>query len=317
MKIYQSHEGIVGMSDSSRKLERIALPKDLAGKAVLDIGCNEGLFCHWAKQRGASRVVGIDFDKPRLDFAIEKYGRSGIEFRHQTWSKLPEGPFDVVLWTSAMHYEKNPKRVFDAIRQVLAPGGLLILECGIVDRAGKEMVRVQRHSDALLYPTVDLLLTEFLTGYAVRRFHAAEVTPGDPVPREVFHCVLQKPIVNIVSGESGSGKSFFADRFLSKSATKRYSIDVLIARIAYSQFHHSLLEKAIHDLCEPKSLWSVHKGIDERNLTEDFASLLADLVALDDELVIFEGYMSERVREALSRKLSKFAVVWHTARYEG
>lgn len=316
MKIYQSHDGIVGMSDSSRKLDRIALPKDLSGKAVLDVGCNEGLFCYWAKQRGASRVVGVDFDKPRLDFAIKKYGGLGIDFRHQTWDVLPDGPFDIVLWMSAMHYEKNPKRVFDSIKRVLTPDGLLILECGVVDRTGKEMVRIQRHSDDRLYPTLDLLLTEFLSGYAVRRFHKPEETPGDPIPREVFHCTLQRPIVNIVYGDTRAGKSFLADRFLSKSATKRYSTDVIISRIANAHYHHTLLERTIRELCTPNNVFRVHEGIDERNLTEDFAAVLADLVARDDELVIFEGYLSEAVLKALSRRLSKFAVVWHTTRYE-
>lgn len=314
MKIYQSHEGIVGMSDSSRKLERIALPEDLSGKSLLDIGCNEGLFCYWAKQRGASRVVGIDFDKPRLDFATEKYSSKGIDFRLQSWAKLPDGPFDIVLWMSAMHYEQNPKQVFDSIKRIIAPGGVLILECGVVDRAGKEMVRVQRHGDARFYPTTELLLSEFLRGYAVRRFYRPEATPGDPVPREIFHCTLQQPIVNIVSGGSGLGKSFFAHR-LSESATKTYSTDVLITRIAKGQFHHSSLEKAIRDLWTPDNLFSVHKGIDDQNLTEDFANLLAEFVAPDDEVVIFEGFMSEPLRKALSRKLSSFAIVWHTVRY--
>lgn len=315
MRIYQSHEGVVGMSDSARKLERIALPNDLSGKSVLDIGCNEGLFCHWAKQRGASRVVGIDFDRPRLEFAIKNYGGSGIEFRFQNWSTLPEGPFDIVLWMSAMHYEKNPKRVFESIRQVLSPDGVLILECGVVDRSGKEMVRFQRHSDACLYPTIDLLLEEFLRGYAVRRFYRPEVTPGDPVPREVFHCSPQRPIVNIVHGESRDGKSFFGLGFLAKAATKTYSIDIIIARIAKAQYHHTPLEKAIRDACDSESLLGIHVAIEEQNLSDEFANMLAELVSPSDEFVVFEGYLRPPVLTALSEKLGKFSVVWHTSKF--
>jgi hypothetical protein len=159
-------------------------------------------------------------------------------------------------------------------------------------------------------------LTEFLSGYAVRRFHRPEETPGDPVPRDVFHCTLQRPIVNIVYGDTRAGKSFFADRFLSKPATKRYSTDVIVSRIANARYHHTPLEKTIRELCTPNDVSRVHQGIDERNLTEDFAAVLADLVARDDELVVIEGYLSEPVRKALSRRLSKFAIVWHTTRYE-
>jgi SAM-dependent methyltransferase len=312
---YQSHEGVVGMSDSARKLERIALPEDLSGKAVLDIGCNEGLFCHWAKRRGASRVVGIDFDQPRLEYAIKTYGGDGIDFRFQNWTTLPEGPFDVVLWTSAMHYEKNPRRVFEAIKQVLSPDGVLILECGVVDRSGKEMVRVQRHSDACLYPTIGLLLEDFLPGYAVRRFYQPEITPGDPVPREVFHCSLQRPIVSIVHGDTKDGKSFLGSRFLAKAATKVYSIDVILARIMTAQHHHTALEKTIRDSYDSKGLLSIHVAIEQQNLSDEFAKLLTELVSPSDEFVVFEGYLRPAVLSALSEKLSKFAVVWHTSRF--
>ena len=41
-----------------------ALPVDLAGKSVLDIGCNAGFYSVEMKRRGAGRVVGIDSDEP-------------------------------------------------------------------------------------------------------------------------------------------------------------------------------------------------------------------------------------------------------------
>src|SRR5215218_4305599 len=39
-----------------------ALPEDLSGKTVLDIGCNGGFYSIEMKRRGAERVVAIDFD---------------------------------------------------------------------------------------------------------------------------------------------------------------------------------------------------------------------------------------------------------------
>src|SRR3954470_9076948 len=39
-----------------------ALPADLRGKTVLDIGCNGGFYSIEMKKRGADRVLGIDFD---------------------------------------------------------------------------------------------------------------------------------------------------------------------------------------------------------------------------------------------------------------
>ncbi len=39
-----------------------AIPSDLTGKTVLDIGCNGGFYSIEMKRRGAERVLGIDFD---------------------------------------------------------------------------------------------------------------------------------------------------------------------------------------------------------------------------------------------------------------
>lgn len=39
-----------------------AIPADLTGKTVLDVGCNAGFYALEIKRRGAARVLGIDSD---------------------------------------------------------------------------------------------------------------------------------------------------------------------------------------------------------------------------------------------------------------
>src|SRR3954463_4507211 len=39
-----------------------ALPKDLTGKTVLDVGCNAGFYSMELKRRGADYVLGLDSD---------------------------------------------------------------------------------------------------------------------------------------------------------------------------------------------------------------------------------------------------------------
>ena len=59
-----------------------ALPDDLTGKTVLDIGCNGGFYSLEMKRRGAARVLGIDHDADYLRqarFAAEVTGLD-IEF---------------------------------------------------------------------------------------------------------------------------------------------------------------------------------------------------------------------------------------------
>ena len=55
----------------SVKWERFskALPENLKGKTVLDVGCNGGFYSIKMKQRGASQVVGIDTDEKYLEQA--------------------------------------------------------------------------------------------------------------------------------------------------------------------------------------------------------------------------------------------------------
>ena len=54
-----------------------ALPNDLSGKSVLDIGCNAGFDSLEMKRRGAARVLGVDFDEryiAQARFAAEVEG---------------------------------------------------------------------------------------------------------------------------------------------------------------------------------------------------------------------------------------------------
>src|SRR5947209_20630249 len=63
-----------------------AIAQDLRGKSVLDIGCNAGFYSIEMKQRGASRVLGIDSDPAYLAqarFAAEISGVD-IELRHMS-----------------------------------------------------------------------------------------------------------------------------------------------------------------------------------------------------------------------------------------
>ena len=60
-----------------------ALPRDLSGKSVLDIGCNAGFYAIEMKRRGAAEVVGIDSDERYLAqarFAADALGFPDIRF---------------------------------------------------------------------------------------------------------------------------------------------------------------------------------------------------------------------------------------------
>jgi tRNA (mo5U34)-methyltransferase len=98
-----------------------AIPADLRGKTVLDIGCNGGFYAIEMKRRGADRVVGIDFDETYLAqarFAAEVCGTK-IEFRQLSIydiAKLGE-KFDVVLFMGVLYHLRHPLLALDLIHE--------------------------------------------------------------------------------------------------------------------------------------------------------------------------------------------------------
>lgn len=311
MVTHQSHIGDApGQTDSSKKLARLHLPLDLTGKRVLDIGCNEGFFTNVAAERGASQVVGIDMDARFLAEAKARYAQDRVIFLEQGWSSLPEGPFDYVLWTSAMHYELDPAEVLRRIANALSPSGTLILECGVHQVPGKEMIYSIRHDGGLWYPSVPFIEEAFSdAGLTYRMVSHAELVGTDPVPRVVYHCTKRIPTVMLISGAPGSGKTNLS-HLMKENATKQISLDHFVARIAYAKWHHNDLQKSIARNVDKGNLGKIYHGIDQDGLTNDYISLLAKAVAATDKLVVIEGYMTEIQVETLINQLKGRAKVW-------
>ncbi len=103
---------------------RDALPADLSGKTVLDIGCNAGFYSMAMKRRGAARVLGVDFDEDYLAqarFASEVEGLD-IEFRQLSVydvGSLRER-FDVVFFIGVFYHLRHPLLALDLIHEHVA-----------------------------------------------------------------------------------------------------------------------------------------------------------------------------------------------------
>jgi tRNA (mo5U34)-methyltransferase len=101
-----------------------ALPADLRGRTVLDIGCNGGFFSLEMKRRGADRVLGIDFDDDYLAqarFAAEVEGLD-IEFRRLSVydvGGLGER-FDIVFFIGVFYHLRHPLLALDLIHEHVA-----------------------------------------------------------------------------------------------------------------------------------------------------------------------------------------------------
>jgi tRNA (mo5U34)-methyltransferase len=101
-----------------------AIPTDLSGLSVLDVGCNGGFYSIEMKRRGAARVVGVDTDERYLAqarFAAEVTG-ADIEFRTLSVYQLPqlEERFDIVLFMGVLYHLRHPLLALDILHDHVA-----------------------------------------------------------------------------------------------------------------------------------------------------------------------------------------------------
>jgi tRNA (mo5U34)-methyltransferase len=97
-----------------------ALPADLSGRTVLDVGCNAGFYSIEMKRRGAARVVGIDTDTRYLaqaQFAADVC-EAPIELRRLSVYEVGAlgERFDVVLFMGVLYHLRHPLLALDRLR---------------------------------------------------------------------------------------------------------------------------------------------------------------------------------------------------------
>jgi tRNA (mo5U34)-methyltransferase len=96
-----------------------AIPDDLSGATVLDIGCNGGFHSIEFKKRGAGRVVGVDVDDRYLEqarFASQVLGLE-IEFMKRSVYDVDSipGQFDYVLFMGVFYHLRYPLYALDKV----------------------------------------------------------------------------------------------------------------------------------------------------------------------------------------------------------
>ncbi len=127
---------------------RDAIPSDLTGKSVLDIGCNAGFYSLEMKKRGAERVVGIDTDERYLRqarFAAE-LADAEIDFlRMPVWdiAALQER-FDLVIFMGVLYHLRHPLLALDLIHEHVARDLMLFQS---MQRGSREISPVQPDYD--------------------------------------------------------------------------------------------------------------------------------------------------------------------------
>ena len=109
-----------------------AIPDDLTGASVLDLGCNAGFYSIEMKRRGAERVVGVDVDDRYLSqarFAAETLGLD-IEFQQRSVYDVlsVQGQFDYVFFMGVFYHLRYPLYALDKVIQKVKPAGRLVFQ---------------------------------------------------------------------------------------------------------------------------------------------------------------------------------------------
>jgi len=127
---------------------RDAIPANLSGKTVLDIGCNAGFYSFEMKRRGATRVVGIDTNERYLRQArfAAQIQELDIQFRHlPVWdvARLEE-KFDLIIFMGVLYHLRHPLLALDLIHDHVARDLMLFQS---MQRGSPEILTVEADYD--------------------------------------------------------------------------------------------------------------------------------------------------------------------------
>jgi SAM-dependent methyltransferase len=124
-ELRRSVEGLSGAPEW-RALQAMLPP--LGAARVLDLGCGFGRFCRYAREAGASRVLGVDISENMLARARAETDDPAIEYVLGSIDAQDFAPasFDVAFSSLALHYLPDVAPPFDMVHRALAPGGRFV-----------------------------------------------------------------------------------------------------------------------------------------------------------------------------------------------
>ncbi len=101
-------------------LERV---EPIEGRTFLDVGCGSGRYCLAFAERGAARVVGVDFAERMIHLAREHAARLGVaercDFRVGAFPEaVADGAFDVTTAFGFFDYVADPVTVIQRMREL-------------------------------------------------------------------------------------------------------------------------------------------------------------------------------------------------------
>ena len=127
-----------------------SMMKNLKINKVLLLGCGTGDESLLVKEFNASKIIGIDISKESIDIAKNTY--PNCEFYVGDMHNIPfdDNSFDFVYSSLAIHYSKNPEKIFKEVYRVLKKDGYFLFSVGHPLRWTSEKVNINDREFKLL-----------------------------------------------------------------------------------------------------------------------------------------------------------------------
>ncbi len=300
---YQSIGRNKSASNSFEKLLALRMP-DLNGKSFLDVGCNAGFFCGYASYSGANRVLGIDFSETFIQSA--KLNFPDCEFICTDWENIPAESFDVILMASALHYSADPAATLQMLMAKLNPGGVLVLEFGIIDENGVDFIEVTRPvGDRVKHAQLHTMRAfAHEHGYVYNYVGPSVDQVGDEISRHVIHLIKIAASGIIIFGEPGVGKTYLANRIV-RYENQHLDVDLWLVETSNSTEKFPTFYNLLFERVDTFDLLSVYNLIEDNSLVRSiFLDLLISENSFEDGFVISGAFGIETVKSIVKRLTS-------------
>jgi tRNA (mo5U34)-methyltransferase len=159
-----------------------ALPAELSGKSVLDVGSFDGFYAFLAEARGARRVVAVDNEQyrewVRARWGIELEGGEGFEAIAQLLDSRVEyrrldafdldalgERFDVIFCFGILHRIESPLGLLKVLRRRLAEWGDVLVETyGVADPKREDEAAIRAYQPGEVYARDEFVYWGFTGG---------------------------------------------------------------------------------------------------------------------------------------------------------
>jgi SAM-dependent methyltransferase len=94
------------------------------GERILDLGCGDGVL---TQRIAVADVTGLE---PDPDLASAAMARGIRVIQQDAHDPIPQGPYDAIFSNAALHWMRDPARVFAHAFAALRPGGRFVAEQG-------------------------------------------------------------------------------------------------------------------------------------------------------------------------------------------